>query len=115
METIQGLSYLIHNERSRKYPRLRYPQVTRKLPLYFSHQLPARRQSGERSAEKKAEIGQRTAEHGVLATVRYYAAKLLVATGRKLINSGCGIFEQRIREILSTKFSKTAIRENLDP
>ena len=30
------------------------------------------------SAEKKAEIGQRAAEHGVLATVRYYATKLPV-------------------------------------
>ena len=40
METIQGQSYLIHKERSRKkYPRLRYPQQTQKLPLYFSHQL----------------------------------------------------------------------------
>jgi len=29
------------------------------------------------SAEKKAEIGQRAAEHGVLATVQYYATKLL--------------------------------------
>ncbi len=28
---------------------------------------------------------------------------------------GCGIFEERIREIISMKFSKTAIRENLDP
>ena len=35
--------------------------------------------------------------------------------GRKLINSGHGIFEQRIREIISTKFSKTAICKNLDP
>ena len=47
------------------------------------------------SAEKKAEIGQRAAEHGVLATVRYYAAKLPVTTSmcptsRKLINSGRG-------------------------
>ena len=117
METIQGLSYLIHNERSRKYPRLRYPQVTRKLPLYFSHQLPARRQSGERSAEKKAEIGQRTAEHGVLATVRYYTMKLPVTTGtmhirsagQKLINWGHGVFEQYIRTIISMKFSKKAI------
>ena len=34
METIQGPSCLIHKERSRKkYPRLRYPQQTRKLPL----------------------------------------------------------------------------------
>ena len=30
------------------------------------------------SAEKKAEIGQRAAEHGVLATVRFYATKLPV-------------------------------------
>ena len=30
------------------------------------------------SAEKKAEVGQRAAEHGVLATVRYYATKLPV-------------------------------------
>ena len=30
------------------------------------------------SAEKKAEIGQHAAEHGVLATVRYYATKLPV-------------------------------------
>ena len=30
------------------------------------------------SAEKKAEIGQRAAEHGVLAMVRYYAMKLPV-------------------------------------
>ena len=28
------------------------------------------------SSEKKAEIGKRAAEHGVLATVRYYASKL---------------------------------------
>ncbi len=30
------------------------------------------------SAEKKAEIGQRAAEHGVLATVQYYATRLPV-------------------------------------
>ncbi len=30
------------------------------------------------SAEKKAEIGQRAVEHGVLATVRYYATRLPV-------------------------------------
>ena len=30
------------------------------------------------SAEKKTEIGQRAAEHRVLATVQYYATKLLV-------------------------------------
>ena len=28
------------------------------------------------SAEKKAEIGKRAAEHGVITTVRYYASKL---------------------------------------
>ena len=28
------------------------------------------------SSEKKAEIGKRAAEHGVLATVRYYASRL---------------------------------------
>ena len=28
------------------------------------------------SAEKKAEIGKRAAEHGVIATVQYYASKL---------------------------------------
>ena len=33
------------------------------------------------SAEKKAKIGQRAAEHGVLAMVQYYAVKLPVTTG----------------------------------
>ncbi len=28
------------------------------------------------SAEKKAEIGQRAAEHGIASTVRFYAGKL---------------------------------------
>ena len=47
METIQGPTYLIHKERSwKKYPRLQYPQQTRKLQLYFSHQLAAWRRSG---------------------------------------------------------------------
>ena len=72
------------------------------------------------SAEKKAKIGQRAAEYGVLATVQYYAEKLPVTsgirpTGRKLIKSGRDIFEQRIHEIISMKFSRTDIRENLDP
>ena len=31
------------------------------------------------SSEKKAEIGKRAAEHGVLATVRYYASRLPAA------------------------------------
>ena len=72
------------------------------------------------SAEKKAKIGQRAADHGVLLTVQYYATKLSVklTTGTMCIHpagwSGCGIFEQHIREIISTKFSKTAIRENID-
>jgi len=91
------------------------------------------------SAERKAEIGQRAAEQGVLATVRYDATKLLIPlvnvvttfnlegrhcfstshnaqpAGRKLINSGRDVFEQRICKIFSTKFSKTAICKNLDP
>jgi len=74
------------------------------------------------SAENKADIGGRVAEHGLLVMVRYYTMKLPVTTGtmcihpagRKLINSGHGIFEQCIRKIISTNFSKTAIRENLD-
>jgi len=56
METVQGPSYLIHKERSlKKYPRLRYPQQTRKLPLYFSQAV--RETYLKFSAEKKAEIG----------------------------------------------------------
>ena len=66
------------------------------------------------SAEKRAEIGQRAAEHGVLPMVRYYAMKIPVTTGTMCICSaswsGRGIFEQRIREM---KFSKIAICENL--
>ena len=47
METIQEPTYLIHKEHSqKKYPRLQYPQQTRKLQLYFSHQLAAWRRSG---------------------------------------------------------------------
>ena len=48
-------------------PRLRYPQQTRKLQLYFSHQLPAvkavRGTYLKISAEKEAEIRQRATEH----------------------------------------------------
>jgi len=69
------------------------------------------------SAEKKAEIGQHAVEHGVLATVRYYAMKVLVTTGttrirsagQKLINLGHGVFEQHICAIISMKFPKKAI------
>ena len=69
------------------------------------------------SAEKKAEIVQHAVEHGVLATVRYYAMKLPVTTGtthirsagQKLINWGHGVLEQHIRAIISMKFSKKAI------
>ncbi len=39
----------------------------------------------------------------------------LVARRRASEKCRCGIFEERIREIISTKFSKTGIRENLDP
>jgi len=67
------------------------------------------------SAEKKAKIGQHAADHGVLPTVQYYATKLSVklTTGAMCIHpagwSGCGIFEQHIHEIISKKFSKTAL------
>jgi len=67
------------------------------------------------SAEKKAKIGQRAADHRVLPTVRYYATKLPVTTGTTCIHpagwNGCGIFEQHNHKIISTKFSKIAIRE----
>jgi len=39
------------------------------------------------SSEKKAEIGKRAAEHGVLATVRYYASRLpelMISTDHRL-------------------------------
>ena len=71
------------------------------------------------SSEKKAEIA---AEHGVLATVRYYASRLpeplkerSVHTVTPINNVGVACLGQWIREIISTKFSKTAIRENFDP
>ena len=37
-----------------------------------------RRTYPKMSSEKKAEIGKRAAEHGVLATLRYYASRLNV-------------------------------------
>ena len=71
------------------------------------------------SAEKKAEIGRRAAEHRVLPMVQYYATKLPVTTGTMCIRPagqrGRGLFDQCIREIILMKFSKTAICENLDP
>ena len=66
------------------------------------------------SAEKKAEIGQRAAEHRVLATVWYYTTKLPATAGtqctcihvhpdsRKLINGGRGIFGQCIGKFIHT-------------
>ena len=39
------------------------------------------------SPEKKAEIGQCGAEHGVLATVWYYATKLLVPLKESLVHT----------------------------
>ena len=42
----------------------------------------------------------------------YYRYMCIHPAGRKLINSGRGVFEQCIHEIISTNFSKTAIREN---
>jgi len=70
-----------------------------------------------------AEKTQHAAKHRVLAMVWYNAVKLplttstmhICPTGGKLINSGCGLFEQCIYKIISMKFFKTAIRENLDP
>jgi len=70
-----------------------------------------------------AEKTQHAAKHRVLAMVWYNAVKLplttstmhICPTGRKLIISGCGLFEQCIYKIISMKFFKTAIRENLDP
>jgi len=40
------------------------------------------------SSEKKAEIGKRAAEHGVLATVRYYASRLPAARSINESSSG---------------------------
>jgi len=40
------------------------------------------------SFEKKAEIGKRAAEHGVLATVRYYTSRLLNLSKRAQCVSG---------------------------
>ena len=76
METIQGLTYLTLKENSqKKYHHHPYLQQTQKLQLCFNFQLAARRRPGEHiylkiSPEKKAEIGKRAAEHGVLATIR---------------------------------------------
>ena len=63
-----GWKQLLSRGPRKKYAHLRYLQQTPKLPMYFSHQLPARRRSGEHTSrsvgEKKTEIGQCATEHG---------------------------------------------------
>ena len=74
MHSMQGASCRIHKERSPK----RYPLVLANAKV-VTLQPSAGAVRGaylKMSAEKKAEIGKRAAEHGVLATVHYYASKL---------------------------------------
>jgi len=63
------------------------------------------------SAEKKAEIGKRAAEHGVIATVRYYASKLPEPEkicGRA--NGTAKFIQQKLCRQLSAKFKFREIK-----
>ena len=61
------------------------------------------------SAEKKAEIGQRAAEHGVSDRVRYYATKLLVPLVNVVTTDHC--FNPEGRHYFSTSHNLQLVDE----
>ena len=62
------------------------------------------------SAEKKAEIRQRAAEHGVLATVRYYATKLPVPLKESLVRTWKNAYTAQLRRLRRDGTGKTIQR-----